>query len=87
MPPVTPASKHERYIIRASAPARLAAFIHDIAGDADAEVLDLIGPQDAPHTAVVAMPPQKAAGLAQHFQQSNELTIEPDRPLSLFGEA
>lgn len=77
-----------RYIVRSEQPGTLAGFLDGIAGDADIEVVDLIGPVGAPHTAVVSMPREKAVALEQGFRSSNQLiTIEPDRPLSLFGGA
>lgn len=75
-----------RYIIRSDDPRKLAEFIEGITPDSGIEVVDLIGPVGAPHTAVVTMPHQLAVSLKQHFLKSNQLTIEPDRPLSLFGD-
>lgn len=84
---MTSGSDTGRYIVRGNDPKQLAAFIDDIGRDADIELLDTIGPAGAPHTVVVAMSQEKAKVLEQHFRNSNQLTIEPDRPLSLFGEA
>lgn len=87
MPFVKPATGRTRYIVRASDPALLVDFLRRIENDADAELVDVIGPADAPHTAVLLLSPEKAAALARDFQNSKGLTIEPDRPLSLFGKA
>jgi hypothetical protein len=76
-----------RYIIRSEDPGELAGFINSISTDPGMELVDLIGPAGQPHTAVVTMPHEKAARLEQSFRTSNKLTIEPDRPLSLFGGA
>lgn len=76
-----------RYIVRSDDPGKLAEFLDSLAGASGIEVVDLIGPVGAPHTAVVAMPHEKAVALEQQFRTSNQLlTIEPDRPLSLFGD-
>ena len=74
-----------RYIVRArdDNPAALAAFLADAGGDPDIELVDTIGPQGRPHTAVVAIAPDKAAAFERRFQNSNQLLIERDRPLSL----
>lgn len=75
-----------RYIIRSKESSKLIEFIDSIRGDPSMELLDQIGPSGQPHTAVVAMPYETAISLEQRFRLSNQLTIEPDRPLSLFGE-
>lgn len=76
-----------RYIVRSEDPGTLAGFLDSVADEPGIEVVDLIGPVGAPHTAVVAMPREKAIALEQRFRASNQLiTIEPDRPLSLFGD-
>lgn len=84
---MTSGSDTGRYIVRANDPKQLTAFIDDIGRDTGIELLDTIGPAGEPHTVVVAMSQEKAKVLEQHFRNSNQLTIEPDRPLSLFGEA
>lgn len=65
-------------------------FLASIAGDSDIAVVDTIGPRDLPHTAVLELSPEKALALAQYFRSSSsfskQLTIEPDRPLSLFDD-
>lgn len=74
-----------RYIIRSNAPDQLNAFIDSVRDDSNIELVDTIGPAGRPHTAVFTMASDKAASLEQHFRGSNQLSIEPDRPLSLFG--
>jgi hypothetical protein len=76
-----------RYIVRAVEPARLSEFVQNLRPDSGIELLDLIGPPGAPHTAVLAMAYDTAKALELHFSTSNQFTIEPDRPLSLFGDA
>lgn len=77
-----------RYIIRGThETASLDDVVKDIEADPGMELLDLIGPAGQPHTAVASMPADKAAALEQRFRSLNKpLTIEPDRPLSLFGD-
>ncbi|MES2740757.1 MAG: hypothetical protein V4754_07370 [Pseudomonadota bacterium] len=64
------------------------AFLDEAAADPDIAVVDTIGPRGQPHTVVVEISPDKALALAQRFRNSspptNQLTIEPDRPLSMF---
>lgn len=74
-----------RYIIRAAADAApLTAFLATIKDDPSVELIDTIGPRDQPHTAVVEITHDMARQLEQRFRNSNQLIIEPDRPLSLF---
>jgi microcystin degradation protein MlrC len=74
-----------RYIIRASddGPA-LAAFIAGIASNPALRLVGTIGPQAQPHTVVVETDELTAQQLMESFRPSNQLMIEPDRPLSLF---
>jgi hypothetical protein len=74
-----------RYIIRTvdDGPA-LAAFIAGLRTDAAIRLLDTIGPNAQPHTAVVETDAATAQRLEQTFRTSNQLMIEPDRSLSLF---
>jgi hypothetical protein len=75
-----------RYIVRSSDPAQIAAFIESIRSDPGIALIDTIGPAGQPHTAVVAMSDERARALDLQFRTTNQaLTIEPDRPLSLFG--
>lgn len=62
-------------------------FLASLPGDPDIALVDTIGPTDRPHTAVIVTSPDKARALAQRFRGANNLlTIEPDRPLSLFDQ-
>lgn len=74
-----------RYIIRAvdDGPA-LAAFMDALRADPALRLVDTIGPQGQPHTAVVETDVATAARLKESFRSSNQLMIEPDGPLSLF---
>ena len=85
MPLLSPGSGRGRYIVRSEEPKHLADFIDKAQSDPDLELVDLIGPAGAPHTAVFVIPHEKAAVLEQEFGQSpTPLIIERDRPLSLF---
>ena len=61
-----------------------AAFLASLPADAALRLVDTIGPQAQPHTAVVETDARTAQQLEQAFRISNQLMIEPDRPLSLF---
>ncbi|WP_296949961.1 hypothetical protein [uncultured Massilia sp.] len=79
------ASGTSRYIIRTvhEGPV-LAAFIAGIRTNPAVRLLEAIGPQQQPHTAVVETDAATAEQLRQSFSTSNQLMIEPDSPLSLF---
>jgi hypothetical protein len=81
------ASGTSRYIIRAvhDGPV-LAAFIAGIRANPAVTLVEAIGPQQQPHTAVIETDAQTAEQLKQSFCTSNQLMIEPDRPLSLFDQ-
>jgi len=87
MPLLTSGAGKARYMIHAAdsdTPA-LAAALTALVADPDVELLDTIGPNGQPHTAVVEISHDKALALQQDFRLRNQhLTIEPDRPLSLF---
>lgn len=87
MPPLAPTPDRGRYIIRSDDARQLAEFISDVRQDPTMELLDTIGPANQPHMVVVAMSHDQARSLELRFSKSNQLKIEPDRPLSLFGEA
>ena len=78
-----------RFLIHAARGAPLNDFLTLAATDPEIAVVDIIGPRDRPHTAVVELSPNKARLLAQHFRLTatlaHQLTIEPDRPLSMFN--
>jgi len=73
-----------RYIVRAATDdAVLGAFVDGLGADPAVRLVDTIGPSAGPpHTAVVETDPGTAELLRQRNQ--NQLTIEPDAPLSLF---
>ena len=56
--------------------------------DPEITVIDLIGPRGQPHTAVLEISEDTAQRLQRQFRNASapphHLTIEPDRPLSLF---
>ncbi len=83
------AAAKARFLIHARADAApVRDFLTAAADDPDIAVVDTIGPREQPHTVVVEISPDKALALAQRFRNSshptNQLTIEPDRPLSMF---
>lgn len=84
MPLLNPDSARERYIISAADPRHLADFLNS--ADAGVEIVDQIGPAGQPHTVIVSIPPARAPALRERVRNSQQLTIEPDRPLSLFGD-
>lgn len=77
-----------RFLIHAALGSPLNDFLALAATDADITVVDIIGPRDRPHTAVVEISADKARLLDQHFRltgtPAHQLTIEPDQPLSMF---
>ncbi|HYD81063.1 MAG TPA: hypothetical protein VEC06_14750 [Paucimonas sp.] len=80
-------SKHGsgRYIVRSEDSKQLSEFIKNTEGDDCMKLLDVIGPAEQPHTAVIEMPHEKAHSLEEQFRNAKtRLIIEPDRPLSLF---
>lgn len=84
MPPTSPQSGIGRYIVHSKEPGQLAEFIRNIQTEPEVELLDTLGPSGQPHTVVVSMSHEKAQALEQQSDFSKHLTIEPDRPLSLF---
>lgn len=75
-----------RYLIRAKDDAPINDVLAELADDPDVELVDLIGPRDRPHTAVVDISADKARDLVQRFISNNQqVIIEPDRPLSPLG--
>lgn len=77
-----------RFLIHVARGAPLNDFLAVAAVDGEISVVDVIGPRERPHTAVVDITLEKARLLDQHFRltgtPSHQLTIEPDRPLSMF---
>lgn len=73
-----------RYIVRAAGDdGALRTFIDSLGAHPAIRLVDTIGPSAGPpHTVVVETDPDTAEQLRQRNQ--NQLTIEPDQPLSLF---
>ncbi len=85
MPTIQGGPGRGRYIVSCSDGAKLARFVSDARANPELQLLDTIGPQGAPHTAVFDMAHATAAALEQRFASTGDMKIEPDRPLSLFG--
>lgn len=80
-----PATGKTRYIVRAAGEsAPLQQFIASLQGEPAIRLLDTVGPPQQPHTVVIETDQDTAQQLAQRFHDNSQLTIEPDRPLSLF---
>jgi hypothetical protein len=76
-----------RYIVRAAGDiAPLQSFIDGIVDDPVIRLVEKIGPARQPHTVVIETDVSTAQMLDQRFRSTNQLMIEPDRPLSLFGQ-
>ena len=74
-----------RYMVRAREDeGALADFLRTLQGDPDITLEDQIGPPGQPHTLVVAVAPEQVAQLEARIRASGQLTLERDRPLSLF---
>ena len=84
-----PFPARQRFLVHAARGAPLNDFLTVAEIDPDIAVIDIIGPRDRPHTAVVELTADKAQLLDQHFRltgtPTHQLTIEPDRPLSMFN--
>ncbi|HEY0064017.1 MAG TPA: hypothetical protein VGC21_18010 [Telluria sp.] len=79
--------EHIRFIVRARQEgATLTEFLNTLQDDPHLEVLDTIGPANAPHTAVLAVEPDRVGDFEQRFLHSPTLMIERDRPLSLIDK-
>jgi hypothetical protein len=91
MPSHEDARGKTRFLVHSMGGAALGDFLALAATDPEIAVVDTIGPRDRPHTAVVEISPDKARVLDLHFRStstpSHHLTIEPDRPLSMFDGA
>ncbi len=74
-----------RYLVSCGDPGKLNAFIQNSYQDPALQLIDTMGPTGAPHTAVYEMAHAKAAELQRLFLHTGELKIEPDQPLSMFG--
>jgi rRNA processing protein Gar1 len=88
MPMAEPQAGSGRYIIRSDDSAKLNEFIKSVVSEPGMTLVDVIGPTEQPHTAVVEMSHDKARSLEQQFRNAKTpMIIEPDRPLSLFNGA
>ncbi|MCC2958257.1 hypothetical protein LK542_21795 [Massilia sp. IC2-477] len=76
--------RSSRYIVRAAADSHaLGAFIDSLGAQPAIRLVDTIGPAGGPpHTVVVETDHDTAEQLKR--RTLNQLTIEPDQPLSLF---
>lgn len=72
------------YLVSSSDSKQLSDFIARASDDDALKLIQIMGPQTAPHTALYDMPHDSAAELARRFQEAGHLKIEPDRPLSMF---
>jgi len=81
--PSDPLSAVSRYIVRATLDEQaLVKFIEALGSEPSVQLVDTIGPSAGPpHTAVVETDGATAERLRR--QSHNQLTIEPDQPLSL----
>jgi hypothetical protein len=76
-----------RFIVRAREEgSTLNDFLTIIRDDRHLELVNTIGPEGHPHTAVVTTATEHAPAFEQRFRNSHELMIERDRPLSLFDK-
>ncbi len=75
-----------RYLVSSADTAKLAGFVNAATSMPDLQLLHTIGPQNAPHTAIYEMTHATAAQLSQQFALSGDMKIEPDQPLSMFGD-
>ena len=73
-----------RYIVRAASEgSALGSFIDSLGASTSIRLVETIGPSAGPpHTVVIETDPDTAEQLRQ--RTINQLTIEPDQPLSLF---
>jgi hypothetical protein len=83
-----PAPGKARYLIHAASSTPLTDFLALAGTDPEITVVDLIGPRGQPHTAVLEISEDTAQRLQRQFREAgaptHQLTIEPDRPLSMF---
>ena len=77
-----------KYLIHAASGTPLTDFLALAETDPEITVIDLIGPRGQPHTAVLEISEDTAQRLQRQFRDASapthQLTIEPDRPLSMF---
>ena len=83
--PFTP--NPNRYVVRAAGDcAPLLSFIDSITDDPVIRLVDKIGPARQAHTVVIETDVATAQMLDQRFRSTNQLMIEPDRPLAPYDE-
>jgi hypothetical protein len=76
-----------RYLVRAAGDiAPMQSFIDSITDDPVIRLVEKIGPAHQTHTVVIETDVSTAQMLEQRFRSTNQLMIEPDRPLSLFDD-
>lgn len=76
----------QRYVVRAAGDsAPLQSFIDGIVDDPVIRLVEKIGPARQPHTVVIETDVSTAQMLDLRFRSTNQLMIEPDRPLPLIG--
>lgn len=86
MPVIQGGPGRGRYLVSGTDSSQLTRFVSESSTNPELRLLDTVGPPGAPHTAVFDMAHDMAAQLQKHFAASGDLNIEPDRPLSLFGQ-
>lgn len=79
----------ERYLVSAAsfdhpAPTGLSSLAKVLKETPDVELLEVMGPQDNPHTLLVSMTPDRAKQLKKQFQ--GQFIFEEDSMLSQFNQ-
>ncbi len=87
MPVIQGGPGRGRYLVSCGDSATLSGFVAEATRMPDLKLIDTLGPSGAPHTAVFDMEHATAAQLSQRFAASGDLKIEPDQPLSMFGDS
>jgi hypothetical protein len=81
------AQNTNRYIVRAAGDsAPLQSFIDSIVDDPVIRLVEKVGPAHQAHTVVIETDVSTAQMLHERFRSTNQLMIEPDRPLSQFED-
>lgn len=86
MPIIQDGPGRGRYLVSSGDSTKLSGFVAEAERMPDLQLLHTIGPQHAPHTAVFEMTHATAAQLSRRFATSGDIRIEPDQPLSMFGD-
>ena len=87
MPVIQGGPGRGRYLVSCNDSGKLSDFVSGASANPDLRLLDKLGPAGAPHTAVFDMSHDTAVQLQRHFAAGGDLKIEPDQPLSMFGDA